>query len=174
MGNMVHDVKSCVDALGTFDFIDSGNIFILGNTIGGSVGLMAAAQDERITGVAVVAAFSPWRASNQQVESIKTYSHMHGFIPKLGFYADKPKETPVDFGEIISCIAPRPLMIIAPSKDRYIIPDAVSYTITRVRGVYELLGKPDQLIFRAPPEINRMTEEMNREVADFYLGILNK
>lgn len=168
MGNMVHDVKSCVDALLTFDFIDSRNIYILGNTIGGSVGLMASAQDERIAGIAAVAAFSPWRASSRQVESIRTYSHIHGFIPKLGFFADNPQNVPVDFAEIISCIAPRPLLIIAPAMDRYTVPEAVGRTMKAVKGVYELYGKSEQMVFKTPPEINRMTDEMNKEVAEFF------
>ena len=76
MGKMVTDVHACIDALEKIDFIDSKNIFLMGNTIGGSVALMAAAQDKRITGVAVVSAFSPWRSSNAQYESIRNYSHL--------------------------------------------------------------------------------------------------
>jgi pimeloyl-ACP methyl ester carboxylesterase len=172
MGKMITDVKACVDAMETFDFIDNRNIFLLGNTIGGSVALMTAAQDDRVAGVAVVSAFSPWRSGNQVFESIRTYSHMHGFIPKLGFYTDNPQNTPVDFGEIISCIAPRPLMIISPSMDRYADLNAIKGTMKAVQGIYELYGKPEQLVFKTPLEINRMTEEMNSEVAGFYETIL--
>ncbi len=171
MGKMITDVKSCVDALGSFNYIDPEKIFLLGNTIGGSVGLMAAAQDERISGVAVVSAFSPWRDSNSQLESLRTYSHLHGFIPRLGFFADNPQDVPVDFGEIISCIAPRPLMIISPTLDRYTNPEAIKNTMRAIQNVYDLYGKPDQLIFQTPLEINRMTETMNGEVADFFEGI---
>ncbi len=174
MGKMVVDVKSCVDALGTFDFIDTKHIFLLGNTIGGSVALMSAARDERVAGLAVVSAFSPWRASNKQHESLRTYSHLHGFLPRLGFYAENPQDVPVDFAEIISCIAPRPLMIISPSLDRYADPDDVKAAMKSVGNVYEVFGKPGNLLFRTPLEINRMTEEMNEEVAGYFEGIVNK
>jgi len=173
MGMMVNDAISCVDACTSFNFIDTKHIFLLGNTIGGSVALMAAAQDERVAGVAVVSAVTPWRTSNSQYESIRTYSHQHGFIPRLGFFANHPQDTPVDFGEIISCIAPRPLMVIAPTLDRYADTTAVKNTLGNVSNVYALYGKQNNLLIQTPPEINRMTGEMNKEVAEFYSKITN-
>jgi pimeloyl-ACP methyl ester carboxylesterase len=173
MGMMVNDVKALIDGMESFDYIDSKHIYLLGNTIGGSVALIAAAQDQRIAGVAVVSAVTPWRTSNSRYESLKTYSHQHGFIPKLGFFADHPKDTPVDFGEIISCIAPRPLMIISPTLDRYADQDAVQNTMKAVENVYGLYGKKDRLIFQRPLEINRMNETMNADMAKFFSDILN-
>jgi len=174
MGKMVSDVKACTDALESFDFIDSKHIFLLGNTIGGSVALMAAAQDQRISGVAVVSAFSPWRASNKNYESLRTYSHLHGFLPRLGSFASNPLDVPLDFGEIISCIAPRPLMIISPKLDRYADLDEIKSTMKSVASVYELFGKPNHLLFQTPLEINRMTGDMEEAIAGFYAGIINK
>lgn len=172
MGMMVNDVKACVDALGTFDYIDSKHIFLLGNTIGGSVALMAAAQDERIAGVAVVSAITPWRTSDSRYESVRAFSQQHLFMPRLGLYAAHPQDVPVDFGEIASCIAPRPLMVIAPTLDRYADPGAVLNTMKQVENIYNLFGKKDNLVFRTPLEINRMTETMNKEVTEFYEGLL--
>lgn len=174
MGKMVSDVAACTDALQKFDFIDSRHIFLLGNTIGGSVALMAAAQDERIAGVAVVSAFSPWRASNKTHESLRTYSHLHGFLPRLGSFAENPTDLPLDFGEIISCIAPRPLFVISPVLDRYADPDEVRNTMNSVTNVYGLYGKPNHLLFQTPVEINRITPTMEKEIVDFYSGILNE
>ena len=174
MGIMVSDVKACVDAMKNFNFIDTNHVFLLGNTVGGTVALMAAAQDPRIAGVAVVAAIDPWRGSNARYESVKTISEQHLFIPKLGIYANHPKDVPVDYAEIISCIAPRPLMVIAPTLDRYADPVAIQKTMKPVENIYSLMGKKENLVFRTPLEINRMTEGMNKEVAAFYEGILKK
>lgn len=79
--------------------------------------------------VAVVSAFSPLRTSNNKYESLRSYSHLHGFIPKLGLFAYNPQDAPIDFGEIISCIAPCPLMIISPELDRYADQVAVKSTM---------------------------------------------
>ncbi len=174
MGKMVTDVKACTDALEKIDFIDSKHIFLLGNTIGGTVALIAAAQDERIAGVAVVSAFSPWRASNKNYESLRTYSHLHGFLPRLGLYARNPTEAPVDFGEIISCMAPRPLMIISPTLDRYADLPEVRRAMKSAEDIYSLYGKSDQLLFQTPLEINRITGATEEEIIGFYSRILNK
>ncbi|MFD2888472.1 alpha/beta fold hydrolase [Chitinophaga cymbidii] len=170
MGKMVNDVKACVDALTGFDDIDHQRIYVLGNTIGGSVGLMAAAEDERIAGVAAVAAFSPWRSSNRQYESLRTYSDLHGFLPALRGYAEKPGEAPVDFGEILSCIAPRKLLVIAPSLDRHADAQAVRRTMNNVEEIYQLYNAPQQLEFQTPAEINRLSDNMIGQVLRFFAG----
>jgi pimeloyl-ACP methyl ester carboxylesterase len=168
MGKMVTDVHACTDALETIDFIDSKNIFLMGNTIGGSVALIAAAQDKRIKGVAVVSAFSPFRSSNKQYETLRTYSHQHGFLPSLGWYVNTPQQVPLDFGEIISCIAPRPLMVISPTLDWHADAGEVTNTMKSVATVYSLFGQSNQLNFQTPLEINRMTPEMEKDILDFF------
>ncbi len=167
MGKMVNDVSACVDALETFDFVDQESVFVVGDTIGGIVGLMAAAQDERIDAVATVAAFSPWRASNSRYESIRVHAHQHGFLPRLGLFADEPGCVPVDFGEILACVAPRPLMVIAPELDRHSDPDAVAEAVKPVQAVYELMGAGDAFQVETPREINRMTPEMQKAIIGF-------
>ena len=172
MGKMITDVKYCVDALETFNFIDKEKVFLLGNTIGGSVALMSAALDERIAGVAVLSAFSPWRTSTSQYESIRSYSHLYGFIPRLGLFANSQSDVPVDYAEIISGIAPRPLMIISPELDRHADFSAVKKTMESVMGIYDLYKMGHQVRFQTPREINRMTEPMYKDIADFFDGLV--
>jgi hypothetical protein len=135
---------------------------------------MAAAQDERIAGVAAVAAVNPWRSINSRYESVRTYANQHLFIPRLGLYANQPQNVPVDFSEIISCIAPRPLMIISPTLDRYSDSTAVEKTMKPVDNIYTLMGKKGNLVFETPLEINRITDRMNKEVAGFFESMLKK
>ena len=174
MGKMVNDMSACVDALETMTSIDSKHIFVLGNTLGGSIGLIAAAQDHRIAGIATVAAFSPWRTSNQQYESIRTFSEQHGLIPRLGWYAEKPQQTPIDWTEITACIAPRPLMIIAPTLDRYTDRQAISQTLNQIKNRYKESGKTNNLEIQTPEEINRMTVHMNKDIVHFFKRITNQ
>lgn len=168
MGKMITDVRYCVDALETFDFIDQQYIYLLGNTIGGSVALMSAALDERVAGVAVLSAFSPWRTSTSQYESIRNYSHLYGLIPRLGLFAKTPQEVPVDFSEIISAIAPRPLMVISPELDRHADLDEVKKAMESVSKVYGLYNKTNQLRHETPREINRMTAAYVQRYYSFF------
>lgn len=174
MGKMVRDLRGCIDAVEDIDYLDNNHIYLLGNTIGGSVSLMAAALDERVAGVATVAAFSPWRTSNKQYESLKTYSHLHGFIPRLGFFADEPEKVPVDFSEIIAAIAPRPVLLIAPDADRYTDMKALKSDMNKVNHIYSLYGQKGNLQINYPHELNRMTKEMYGQASDFFLQLLKK
>ncbi|HEY0669541.1 MAG TPA: alpha/beta fold hydrolase, partial [Sphingobacteriaceae bacterium] len=172
MGKMVRDVMGSIDAVEDLDYLDKNHVYLLGNTIGGSVSLITAALDSRVAGVATVAAFSPWRTSNQQYESLRTYSHLHGFIPRLGFFAEKPQTVPVDFGEIIAAAAPKPLLVIAPDLDRYTDIPKLKNAMRPVSNVYQLYGKKDQFILTHPHEINRMTKQMYKEVGDFFQNLV--
>ncbi|MEX1241013.1 MAG: alpha/beta fold hydrolase [Cyclobacteriaceae bacterium] len=174
MGRMITDVKYSVDALQSFDFIDDENIFLLGNTLGGNLALMSAALDDRVAGVAVLSAFSPWRASKDQYESIRINSHSHGLMPRLGLYANRAAEVPVDYPEIISAIAPRPLLVIAPTLDRHADFPAVEKTMEQVSSIYDLYQRRASLRFDTPPEINRMTESMYGDVVGFFKEVLGK
>ena len=169
MGKMVTDVRYCVDALETFDFIDNDNIFLLGNTLGGKLALIAAAVDERVAGAAVLSAFSPWRTSTAQYESIRNESHQYGLIPRLGFFAGNPEGVPVDFAGIIAGVAPRPLLVIAPTLDRHADLPEVRRSVESARKIYDLYGSGKNLRFETPPEINRMTEPMYEQVGAFFL-----
>lgn len=174
MGKMINDVRGCVDAMEKLDYIDSKNIFLLGNTIGGSVGLMASALDDRIAATAMVAAVSPWRTSNKQYESIKTYSQLHGFMPRLGLFESSPPQVPVDFAEIIAAIAPRPLMIVTPDLDRYTDLFALKKSLESAKAVYTLYGAGNQLNLIYPHEINRLSVEITKEIISFYQQQLKK
>ncbi len=174
MGKYISDIKGSIDGLETLEYVDKKHIYLLGNTLGGSISLMTAALDQRVAGVATVAAFSPWRTSNKQYESLKTHSHLHGNIPRLGFFAARPMDAPVDFGEIIAAIAPRPAMIIAPGLDRYTDITALKATLAPVFKVYGLYRSEANLVTKYPHEINRMTEDMYKEVSRFFTGLLKE
>lgn len=174
LGKMVTDVRYSVDALAGFDFIDHERIFLVGNTLGGNLALMSAALDDRIAGAAVLGAFSPWRASNRQYESIRVVSHAHALLPRAGLYADRPSDIPVDYPEIISAIAPRPLLVIAPTLDRHADPAAVRRAMESVGTVYALYGKERNLRTDTPREINRMTDSMYQDIAEFLSTAVNK
>ncbi|MGC4233326.1 MAG: alpha/beta hydrolase [Niabella sp.] len=168
MGKMVTDVRSVLDGLNKIDNIDKNNIFILGNTLGGIVGLYTAALDNRVKALASLAAFSPYRSSSAQYEPIRNMSHLHGLIPRLGLFADKPEKAPVDFSEIISTIAPRPLMVVAPTLDRYTDHKALTSLIRTSKNIYAMYGQEASLQLYQPEDINRLSSETLSTIIDFF------
>lgn len=164
---MVSDVQSVLDGLELIENVDTSRIFVLGNTLGGAVGVYATALDERIKALASVAGFSPYRTSSSQYESIRNMSHLHGLMPRLGLFAEEPKDVPVDFSEILACMAPWPMMVIAPTLDRYTDTSALENSISASKNVYELFGANGLKLYQ-PKDINRMSPETLEKIIQFF------
>ena len=175
MGKMIRDVRGTIDAVEDLDYLDDQRVYLLGNTIGGSVSLMTAALDDRVAGVATVAAFSPWRASEAEHPSISNYSHLYGFIPRLGAFVDRPQEVPLDFGEILAIIAPKPVFLIAPQLDRHTDLLALKDMLQPVKRLYRTYEFPDRITTLYPADvINRLPRELHDTVGEFFSRLLKE
>lgn len=170
MGKMVVDVRGAVEAMVNLDFVDDKKVYVAGYSLGATVGLYAAALDERIAGVVSVAGFTPMRLSTQDkgTEGIKAYSHMHGLIPRLGFFVNNEARIPVDYHEILACIAPRPLLVIAPVMDKDAILADVKTCVRETGKVYSLFDASGNLELICPDDYSRFSDEM-REIFFFWL-----
>ncbi|CAL1519349.1 alpha/beta fold hydrolase [Chitinophaga sp. MM2321] len=170
MGKMVADTRGIInDASVRMPFIDASNIYLAGYSLGGTVALLTAALDERVKGVAVVAAFSSLRHDNIGTEGIRHFSHLHGLIPRLGFFVGHENNIPVDFEDILGCVAPRPLLIIAPEKDRHHTKASVEKTVAAVSVIYKGMKAADKLTFRHPDTYNHFPDSLKQEVAAWLL-----
>jgi len=169
MGKMVVDVKGAVEVLANLDFIDSTKIFVAGYSLGATVGLYAAALDERIAGVVSVAGFTPMRLNTPEkgTEGIKAYSHLHGLLPRLGFFVGNEARIPYDFNEILACIAPRPVLVIAPVMDKDAIFQDVGNCVEQARKIYSLYGTPDNIQIFSPDDYNRFSPEMREKTYEW-------
>lgn len=171
LGKMVTDTKGAVDALTNLDFIDKERIIVAGYSLGATVGLYAAATDQRIAGVVSVAGFTPMRTNtlDRGTEGIKTYSHLHGLQPRLGFFVGNESHIPVDFNEIIAAIAPRPALLIAPEFDKDAHLQDIKTTTKEAGQIYTLFKKPENIQLQVPWDINRFSPEM-REIVYEWLN----
>jgi pimeloyl-ACP methyl ester carboxylesterase len=162
MGKMVLDVRGAVDALANLDCIDRGRIFVAGYSLGATVGLYAAALDERIAGVVSIAGFTPMRtdAADKGTEGIRAYSHLHGLLPRLGFFVGEEARIPYDFHEILASIAPRPVLVIAPTLNKDATLQDVKNCVEQARNVYGLYGAADKIQIFSPEDYNRLSEGM--------------
>jgi cephalosporin-C deacetylase-like acetyl esterase len=176
LGRMTADVHAAVTALRNLDFVDPERIYAAGYSLGGTVGLYAAALDERIAGVASVCGFTPMRApsTGRDNEGLQAYSHLHGLLPRLGFFVGHEDRTPYDFHEILASVAPRPALVVAPTLDRDADFSAVQARVEQARGVYDLYGRPERLTFEAPEDYNRFPSATQDLVANWIAGVLNE
>jgi cephalosporin-C deacetylase-like acetyl esterase len=168
MGKMTADIKAAVDAIQDFDILDQLNIYLSGYALGGTAALLAAAQDDRIAGVAVSSGFTPLRFASEHVEGLKSYSHWHGLMPRLGFFEDHPQRLPVDFADIIAVLAPRPVLILAPELDRHADLEQLKAAMNLVQQYYDRKAS-DNLTVKYPMEVNRFTDEQQQDMVDWTI-----
>lgn len=169
MGKMVVDVRGVVETLVNLDFINNKKIFIAGYSLGATVGLYAAALDQRIAGVVSVAGFTSMRLNTPEkgTEGIKAYSHLHGLLPRLGFFVRNETRIPYDYHEILACIAPRPILVIAPVMDKDAIHEDVAYCVEQAGKIYSLTGSSDNIQIFSPDDYNRFSPEMRGKACEW-------
>ena len=107
LGRMVHDVSAAVDFLvdgkgkaqGTMPAVDKGQVYVLGYSLGGMVGLYAAALDERIAGVASFCGFTPLRTDtdDKPTGGIRRLWEWHALQPLLGMFHGREQDISLRF-----------------------------------------------------------------------------
>jgi pimeloyl-ACP methyl ester carboxylesterase len=160
MGKMVEDLHAAVDVLEKDSLVEAKNISVYGFSMGGALGLYAAATDKRISGVVSIAGFTPMRSDtpDKGMSGMTRYSQLHGLIPRLGLYAGNEARLPYDFDDVIALIAPRPVLIVQPQQDRDADPAAVRNAVKRAKGIYSLKRAENKLELQEPDDYGRLTD----------------
>jgi pimeloyl-ACP methyl ester carboxylesterase len=166
MGKMVSDTRAAIDSLAQVEMIDPEHIYVMGYSLGAKVGLLTAALDNRVRGLAVVSGFDPLRldTTDRGVEGIRHYSHLHGLMPRLGFFLGSESRLPFDFDAALALAAPRPVLLIAPALDRYARAADVAAEVNEAGKLWRLLGKPEALVFESPVTFNSFRREAQERV----------
>lgn len=169
MGRMVADTRGAIDTVAGLDMIDASRIYLVGYSLGGKVGLLTAALDSRVTAVASICGFDPLRLESPSsgTEGVRQYSHLHGLIPRLGFFVGQETRLPFDYDQVLDLVAPRPALLIAPTLDRYARAEDVRREVEESKKIYRLLGKEDALQLETPLDINRFTRATQEHVFDW-------
>jgi dienelactone hydrolase len=167
MGKMVADTRAAIEAVRALEAIDADRVYLLGYALGAKVGLMTAALDDGVRGVVSISGVDPLRLStpDKGTEGIRHYSHLHGLIPRLGFFVGHADRIPFDYDEVIALVAPRPALIVAPTKDRYARIADVQRELEAAAGVYRALGR--ELEVWTPDDFNRFPVQLQRQVYDW-------
>ena len=171
MGKMVADTRAALDAVSALTIVDPNHIYVAGLGLGAQVGLLTAALDDRIKGVATITGLGSLRMVNPDTEGVRRYSHLHGLMPKLGFFLGRENRLPIDFDEVLAAIAPRPVLAVAPTMDRYYPLDQVTSLVSAVEPVYQMLGRETGVEVRSPKEFSRFPNAVQKLAYD-WIGAL--
>ena len=159
MGKMVADTRAAIDALTALDSVDASRISLMGYSLGARVGILTAALDGRVHALAAVCGFDPLRldTADRGVEGIRHYSHLHGLMPRLGFFVGSETRLPFDFDEPLALAAKRPVLLIAPTHDRYARVADVRAAVQPIQGV----------TLETPMDINRFGRKLQARVLEW-------
>ena len=95
------------------------------------------------------------------------YSHLHGLLPRLGFFVGNEARIPYDFDEMLAAMAPRPVLVIAPVMDKDANLDDVKTAVQHARQVYGLYDATDNLRVVTPDDYSRFSPEMRETTYDW-------
>ncbi len=171
MGKMVADTRAAIDAVSALGTTDPNQIYIVGLGLGAQVGLLTAALDDRVKGVATITGLGSLGTMNVDIEGVRRYSHLHGLMPKLGFFLGHENRLPFDFDQVLAAIAPRPVLAVAPTMDRYYPLEDVRRLAAAVEPVYRLLGREQGIEVLAPKEFSRFPNAIQKPAYD-WIGAL--
>jgi alpha/beta superfamily hydrolase len=155
-------------------FIDSNKIYLAGYSLGGTVALFTAALDNRVKGTAVVSAFSSLRNDNTGTEGIRHYSELHGLIPRLGFFVGHENRIPIDFDDVLACIAPRSLLIVAPTRDRDHSIESVQKLVSSASTLYQQKKATNKITLEQPYTFNHFSDSLQKTVVNWVEAINSK
>jgi dienelactone hydrolase len=163
----VWDNMRGIDLLETLPFVDAKRIGAVGHSLGGHNSVFTAVLDTRIQVVVSSCGLDSFldyydgKEANWEPE--KGWCQTR-YMPKLANYKGKLAEIPFDFHELIGALAPRHVLIVAPTKDSNFRADSVDRIIAAAKPVYKLYGHPDRLRLEHPEGAHDFAPEM-REAA---------
>jgi pimeloyl-ACP methyl ester carboxylesterase len=162
MGKMVADTRAAIDAVAALDVVDASRISLMGYSLGAKVGLLTMALDSRVHALASVSGFDPLRldTADRGVEGVKHFSHLHGLMPRLGFFVGNETRLPFDFDDALALSVPRPVLLIAPTLDRYARVADVRAEVAHVPGV----------TLETPVDFNRFGRKFQTRVSEWLMA----
>ena len=131
IGERALDVSTVIDAICEhFDFLDTDNIALMGNSGGGTATYYTACLDERIKLAVPSCAVCTYK------HSIAAMKHcVCNFVPNIANY--------FDMGDLAGLIAPRKLIVVNGKNDNIFPEPGVIESFEIIKSMYAAAGVPD-------------------------------
>jgi len=145
----VWDNQRGLDYLSTLPQVDATRGFgAIGHSLGGHNSVYTAVFDERITAIVSSCGLDSfldyyggdpkrWQPGQGWTQAL--------YMPRLADYHDRLDQIPFDFHELIGALAPRRVLIIAPTRDHNFQAASVDRIARAAGAVYALFGHPERL-----------------------------
>jgi dienelactone hydrolase len=154
------------DLLETLPYVEGKKFGAIGHSLGGHNAVYTAVFDPRI--VAVVSSCGLDSYLDYYGGDPARWDFGQGwcqtrYMAKLAEYKGRLEEIPFDFHELVATLAPRHMLIIAPTKDANFRADSVDRVAKAASAIYKLQGRPERLRVLHPECEHDFPKEMRQE-----------
>lgn len=156
-GIVFWDDMRTVDYLASREEVDPKRIGCMGISMGGYRSMFLSGLDERIAAACVVGFMST--TAPMIKAHCDTHSWVH-FLPNLHRYMDWP--------DVVSMMAPKPLMVLQCAQDKLFPPNGMRDAITRIAAAFEKAGMKDQFAGRFYEEPHKFSLQMQDDAFAFF------
>lgn len=171
----VWDNMRGLDLLASLPFVDGAKLGAIGHSLGGHNSVYTAVFDDRLKVIVSSCGLDSYLdyyngdAKNWQPE--KGWCQTR-YMRKLADYQGRLEEIPFDFHELIAALAPRHVLIIAPTKDSNFRAASVDRIAAAARPVFKLLGHEDHLRVEHPECEHDFPPEMREAAYQLFDRVL--
>ncbi len=149
----VWDNMRGLDLLESLPFVDGQRMGTIGHSLGGHNSVFTAVFDQRLKVVVSscgLDSFLDYYGGNERNWLPEKGWCQTRYMLKLADYKGRLAEIPFDFHEMIGALAPRHVLIIAPTHDTNFMAESVDRIATAARPVFKLHGHEDRLHVEHP------------------------
>ena len=139
MGRMLRDCRAALDVMASLPCVDPKRIHVLGYAQGALLAMHLAALDDRPAGYVLVAPPLPFRLDRDTMRTggVLRWAQDSMLLPRLGLFAGMEGRIPYDLDNLAACIAPKPLLVVHPTLDRFAPPEEFGKFRKALEDVYK-------------------------------------
>ena len=165
-----------LDLLASLPFVDQSRGFgTIGHSLGGHNSVYTAVFDERIAAVVSSCGLDSYldyyEGNPKNWEPEKGWCQTR-YMLKLAAYKGRLADIPFDFHEMIGALAPRHVLIIAPTKDSNFRADSVDRIAAAARPIFKLHGQESRLRVEHPNCEHDFPPEMREAAYKLFDAVL--
>ena len=164
-----------LDLLESLPSVAGSQFGAIGHSLGGHNSVYTAVFDPRIVAVVSSCGLDSYpdyyQGDPSRWEPEKGWCQLR-YMPKLASYQGRLEQIPFDFHEIIGALAPRHMLIIAPTMDGNFRADSVDRVAKAASSIFKLYGYPDHLRVLHPECTHDFPPEMREEGFKLFDAVL--
>jgi acetyl esterase/lipase len=164
-----------LDLLDSLDYVRPGRYGVVGHSLGGHNAVFTSVFDDRLQAVVSCCgldSFLDYYRGNPDLWLPEKAWAQTRYMPRMAGYRNRLEDVPFDFHELIGALAPRRVLIVAPTRDGNFGADSVDRVAAAGRQVYELYSQPDRLRVEHPDCEHDFPNDMREEAYRLFDDVL--